>query len=166
MKSELRGRVLRFGDDVDTDGIIPARYCTAYTPEELGPHCMEGLDKDFAKKVKPGDFIVSGRNFGCGSSRENAPIAIKGAGIAGVIAASFARIFFRNAINVGLPIFESKEAAEGIKDGDEITVSPGRGIIKNHTSGKSYRAQKYPQHIKEIIESGGMVHYVRKKLGK
>ncbi len=162
----LRGRVFKYGDSVDTDVIIPARYCTGYHPEELAPHCLEDLDATFAERVHPGDIIVAGNNFGCGSSRENAPIAIKGAGISCVIAKSFARIFFRNSINIGLPILIAPEAVEGIEDGDEIEVDPSRGIISNLSRSGSWRAALLPPEVQEIIEVGGLVEYVRTRLSR
>lgn len=164
MSDALRGRALKYGDNIDTDVIIPARHCTTLNTDELAQHCMEDLDPYFLDKRRPGDFIVAGVNFGSGSSREQAPLAIKGAEIGGVIAASFARIFFRNAINVGLPLFESPEAATGIEDGDEVEVLPGDGRIINHTQGCEYPVSKYPPAIREIVEAGGMVAYVKRRL--
>lgn len=160
----IQGRVHRYGDNIDTDVIIPARYCTAFTEAELAPHALEDLDADFVKKVKKGDFIVAGRNFGCGSSRENAPIAIKGAGVSCVIATSFARIFYRNAINIGLPIFESEEAVAEAQNGDEMRVDPATGTIENLTRGKRYTVPPFPDIISEIITSGGMVEFAKKRI--
>jgi len=166
MPPVLKGKAYKTGDNIDTDVIIPARYCTSFTPEDLGPHCMEDLDKDFLKKCQPGAFIVAGRNFGCGSSRENAPIAIKGAGIAAVIAQSFARIFFRNSINIGLPIFESPEAAGDIQQEDLLEIDPNSGVIANITRNKKYKSTPYPKIMQEIIDSGGMIGFVKKRLKK
>src|SRR3989339_1108124 len=140
----LKGKAHKYGSNINTDEIIPARYLNTSDPAELAKHCMEDLDQDFMKKAKPGDFIVAETNFGCGSSREHAPISIKVAGISAVIAKSFARIFYRNAINIGLPILESEEAAEEIKEGDEIEVNLTSGEIKDLTSGKTYQAQPFP----------------------
>jgi 3-isopropylmalate dehydratase small subunit len=160
----LEGRVWRFGDHVDTDAIIPVRYCNTFLKEELGPYAMAGLDPDFARRVKPGDLLVAGTNFGCGSSRENAPLALQGAGIAAVVAASFGRIFFRNAINVGLPFFESPEASAGCRQGDVLRVHPLSGRIENLTRGESYAFSPYPERVAEIIACGGLVPYVRSRL--
>jgi len=164
MSEKLRGRAWVYGNDVDTDVIIPARYLVTSDPEELGRHCMEDLDPEFIKKMKPGDVVVGGENFGCGSSREHAPLALKSAGVSWVIAASFARIFFRNAINVGLPIFESSEAVNGISAGDEVEVDPSTGIIRNLSKGETYRATSYPPFLRHLIEVGGLVPYVRERL--
>lgn len=160
----FKGRAWKFGRDIDTDAIIPARYLNTSDPAELGKHCMEDADPTFVSKVKPGDLIVAGENFGCGSSREHAPVAIKAAGVSCVVAKSFARIFYRNAINTGLPIFESPEAVDGISEGDEIEVDAGTGSIKNLTTGKEYRAEPFPPFIQEIIEEGGLIEYVKAKL--
>jgi 3-isopropylmalate/(R)-2-methylmalate dehydratase small subunit len=162
----MSGRAIVYGDDVDTDVIIPARHCTSYDPEELGKHCMEDLDPEFIKKVRPGDVIVAGENFGCGSSRENAPLAIKGARISVVIAKSFARIFFRNSINIGFPILESRELVEDTKEGDPLEIDLNVSTIKNGRTGKEYRVAPFPPEILEIVEAGGMVEYVRNKLNK
>lgn len=164
MATILRGRAFKYGDNVDTDVIIPARYCTAYTPEELGPHCLEDLDPEFVEKVKEGDIIVAGNNFGCGSSRENAPIAIKGAGVSCVIAKSFARIFYRNSINIGLPILESEQAVDSTETGDELRVDLTTGTVENLTKGKSFSSAPFPEKIQEIIHLGGMVNFVKKRL--
>jgi len=164
MSEKLHGRAWVYGNDVDTDVIIPARYLVTSDPEELGRHCMEDLDPEFIKKMKPGDVVVGGENFGCGSSREHAPLALKSAGVSCVIAASFARIFFRNAINVGLPIFESSEAVNGISAGDEVEVDPSTGIIRNLSKGEIYRATSYPPFLRHLIEVGGLVPYVRERL--
>ncbi len=162
----LKGRVWRFGDDVDTDAIIPARYLNTSDPSELAKHVMEDADRDFPKKVKPGDIIVAGKNFGCGSSREHAPIAVKAAGIQGVIAKSFARIFYRNSFNIGLPIFESVEASEGIREGDVVEIDADRGIIRNQTRNEQYPAKPIPPFMQELISAGGLIEWTRRKLGK
>ena len=143
MSEVLKGRAFKFGDDINTDEIIPARYLNTSDPQELAKHVMEDADPEFPKKVKPGDIIVAGKNFGCGSSREHAPIAIKAAGVSAVIAKSFARIFYRNAINIGLPIFESPEAVEGIEEGDIVEINPETGVIKNLTKGRSLRLLQF-----------------------
>jgi 3-isopropylmalate/(R)-2-methylmalate dehydratase small subunit len=161
----LRGKAITYGDDVNTDVIIPARYCTSFRAEELAQHCMEDLDPGFQRKRRPGDIIVAGSNFGCGSSRENAPLAIKGAEISCVIARSFARIFYRNSINIGLPILESPEAAESIADGHELEVDLESGRIRNVTTGASFTAQPFPEGIRAIMAAGGMVGLVRSRLG-
>ena len=157
-----KGRVYKFGSDVNTDEIIPARYLNTTDKAELARHCMEDADKDFAKKVKAGDIIVAGRNFGCGSSREHAPIAIKAAGVSCVIAESFARIFFRNSINIGLPIIESKEASERIRSKDTIRVNTKMGIIRNLTKRESYRIEKFPPFMQKIIRAGGLMNSLKK----
>ncbi len=156
------GKVHRYGDNVDTDVIIPARYLNTSSHAELAAHCMEDIDRDFVKKVKPGDIIVAGRNFGCGSSREHAPIAIKASGVSCVIACSFARIFFRNSINIGLPILECADAAQAIADGDEVEVDFDTGAIKDVTNGKTYRAQPYPPFLQNIIAKGGLLNSIVK----
>jgi 3-isopropylmalate/(R)-2-methylmalate dehydratase small subunit len=160
----IRGRVWRFGNDVDTDVIIPARFLNTSNPGDLARHLMEDMDKDFAGKMKTGDIIVAGKNFGCGSSREHAPIAIKAAGIQTVIAKSFARIFYRNAFNIGLPIFESEEASEKIKEGDEIEIDADSGIIRNVTTHKEYKALPIPSFMQELIAAGGLVEWTKQKL--
>ena len=161
----LRGRVHRYGDNVNTDVIIPARYLNTSDVVELAAHCMEDLDPDFGRRVKPGDMVVAGENFGCGSSREHAPVALKGAGIACVIAASFARIFFRNAINVGLPVLVCPEAAAEARSGDELAVNLAGGRIENLTQGREYRAEPFPDFLQQIIAAGGLVEYTRRRLG-
>lgn len=158
---KVQGNVIKYGDNVDTDVIIPARYLNTSDPRELAVHCMEDLDPGFAGKVKPGDIIVAGRNFGCGSSREHAPIAIKASGISCVIAKTFARIFYRNAINIGLPIVECPEAAEDIGDGDVVEVDFDTGTITNRTKNKSYKAVPFPGFMQEIIKADGLVGYIR-----
>ncbi len=162
----LKGKVWKFGSDIDTDAIIPARYLNTSDPGELARHCMEDADPTFPGQVRPGDIIVAGKNFGCGSSREHAPIAIKAAGVSCVIAGTFARIFYRNAFNIGLPIFESPAAAEDIKEGDEVTVDAGSGTITNLTTGKTYRAAPVPPFMQQVIAAGGLISYVAGKLIK
>ena len=161
----LRGRVWRFGDHVDTDVIIPVRYCNMFRKEELGPHAMAGADPEFASRIAPGDFIVAGANFGCGSSRETAPVALLGAGVGAVVAASFGRIFFRNAVNVGLPIFESPEASAACRAGDRLAVDAALGVIRDETLGLSFTFAPYSAQVAEIIAAGGLVPYVRRRLG-
>ncbi len=153
----------KFGDNVDTDVIIPARYLNTADHKELAAHCMEDIDPDFRKKAKEGDLIVGGANFGCGSSREHAPIAIKESGVSCVIAQTFARIFFRNSINIGLAILECPEASEKIADGDEVKVDFDTGIITNVTKGESYQAQPFPAFIKDIIRAGGLLNSIKNK---
>jgi 3-isopropylmalate/(R)-2-methylmalate dehydratase small subunit len=162
--SELRGRAHVYGDNVDTDVIIPARYLTTSNPDELASHCMEDIDPNFLQKMSAGDMIVAGENFGCGSSREHAPVAIKAAGISAVIARSFARIFFRNSINIGLPALESPEAAADIKDGDDLSIDLAAGKIRNLTQGKTYQAEPFPEFLQQIIAAGGLVPYTQKRL--
>lgn len=152
-----KGRAHRFGDDINTDEIIPARYLNTTSKEDLAKHCMEDADKEFSKKVNRGDMIVAGKNFGCGSSREHAPVSIKAAGVSCVIADSFARIFFRNCINIGLPIIESPEASEKIKGGDSLEVDTVSGRINNISKKESYRIEKYPPFMQKIIISGGLI---------
>ena len=164
MTSTIRARAWKFGDHVDTDAIIPARYLYTSDPADLAKHCMEDADPRFASEVRPGDVIVGGRNFGCGSSREHAPIAIKAAGVSCVIAASFARIFFRNALNVGLPILECPKAAERIQAGDIVEVSPGEGLIRNVTRGEEYRAAPLPEFMQRIVDCGVIINYVRERI--
>jgi 3-isopropylmalate/(R)-2-methylmalate dehydratase small subunit len=159
----FRGRAFCFGDDIDTDAIIPARYLSTSDPAELKKHCMEDADPEFASTVKPGDIIVAGKNFGCGSSREHAPIAIKASGVGCVIAGSFARIFFRNSFNMGLPIFESEEASNAITEGHLVEVDAGNGIIRNLTTGAEFRARPIPDFMQQLIEDGGLVEHIRKR---
>lgn len=161
---KIQGRVWRFGDDIDTDKIIPARYLTTSDPAELARHCMEDEDPAFAGRVRPGEIIVAGKNFGCGSSREHAPISIKAAGVACVIAPSFARIFYRNAINIGLPILESAEI-QGIESGHELAIDLDKGLIRDLTTGREFAAKPFPPFMQELISLGGLVNYVRKKVG-
>ena len=158
----LEGRAHKFGDNVNTDEIIPVPYLNTTDAEELGRHCMEGIDAGFIKKMHKGDIIAAGANFGCGSSREHAPISIKGAGISCIIGASFARIFYRNCINIGLPILESKEAVKAIKKNDVIKVDTDKGMIEDVTQKKSFKAQEFPPFMQEIIASGGLIAYVTK----
>jgi 3-isopropylmalate/(R)-2-methylmalate dehydratase small subunit len=162
----LQGKVWLFGDDIDTDLIIPARYLNTSDPRELAAHCMEDADPSFAHKVKAGDMIVAGKNFGCGSSREHAPISIKEAGVACVIGSTFARIFYRNAINIGLPILESPEASADIKEGDEIRVDLDSGTIRNLSNGATYQAKPFPPFMQELIAAGGLISYVQRHVGK
>ncbi len=154
------GKVFKYGDNVDTDVIIPARYLNSSDPADLARHCMEDIDRDFVSQVHIGDIIVADKNFGCGSSREHAPIAIKAAGVSCVIAETFARIFYRNAINIGLPIVECKEAAADIKAGDEIKVDFNSGLITNRTRNKTYRGQAFPPFMQKIIDAEGLVNYI------
>ncbi|MDD4801437.1 MAG: 3-isopropylmalate dehydratase small subunit [Syntrophomonas sp.] len=160
---KFTGKVHKFGNNIDTDVIIPARYLNSSDPAELALHCLEDLDKEFAQKVKPGDIIVAEKNFGCGSSREHAPIAIMAAGVSCVIAHSFARIFYRNSINTGLPIFESAAASEALKNGDEIEVELETGLIKNIKTGAQYKATAFPGFMQDIISQGGLINYVKNR---
>ncbi len=160
----LRGKVWKFGSDIDTDAIIPARYLNTSDPEELAKHIMEDADREFPTKVREGDIIVAEKNFGCGSSREHAPIAIKAAGIQTVIARNFARIFYRNAFNIGMPIFESPEASEHVKEGDEIEIDADRGIIKNLTRNQEYSAKPIPPFMQELIKAGGLIEWTKRKI--
>lgn len=161
---KTKGRVFKYGNNVDTDVIIPARYLNTSDPQELAKHCMEDIDKEFVTKVKTGDMIVGENNFGCGSSREHAPIAIRAAGISCVIAKTFARIFYRNAINTGLPILECKEAVDGIEDGDEIEVDFKTGEIFNITKNKTYQAQPFPGFMEKIMAAEGLVNHIKENL--
>ena len=161
MKAE--GRVFKFGDNVDTDVIIPARYLNSSDPAELATHCMEDIDKDFVKNVNKGDIIVANKNFGCGSSREHAPIAIKAAGVSCVIAETFARIFYRNAINIGLPIIECPQAAQEIEAGDEVEVDFDSGMIYDRTKGTQYQGQAFPEFMQKLIAAGGLVSYTNSR---
>ena len=162
----VQGKVFKYGDNVDTDVIIPARYLNAPSPAELAKHCMEDIDADFVSNVKAGDIMVGGANFGCGSSREHAPISIRASGISCVIAASFARIFYRNAINIGFPILECPEAAEKINAGDEVTVDFDTGVITDLTTGDTFKATAFPAFINGIIENGGLLPYLKAKQAK
>ena len=163
---KFEGDVIKYGRDVDTDCIIAARYLNTSDPDELAKHCMQDLDPTFVDRVKPGDIIVAEENFGCGSSREHAPICIKASGVSVVIAKSFARIFYRNSINIGLPIMECPEAVDGINEGDKVSVDADTGTIVNETTGATFTAQPFPPFIKEIIEDGGLVARAKKKMGK
>lgn len=154
------GKVYKYGDNVDTDVIIPARYLNVPDPQELAKHCMEDIDIDFAKNVQKGDIIVANKNFGCGSSREHAPISIKAAGVSCVIAETFARIFYRNAINIGLPIIECKEAADRIEAGDEVEIDFDSGKIYNKTKDEEYQGQAFPEFMQKIIKSEGLINYI------
>lgn len=162
--SSTSGRAWVFGDNVDTDVIMPGRYCHIIDPKELASHVMEDLSDTFRHEVKPGDVVVAGDNFGCGSSREVAPLGIKLAGVGAVIAKGYARIFFRNAINIGLPIFESPEAAAGIQEGDRVEVDPATGVIRNMTRGMTWKARELPPFARQIGEAGGLMSYVKRKL--
>jgi len=162
----MRGKAHVFGDDVNTDEIIPARYLNSIDPAFLAKHCMEGADAEFTKKVRPGDFIVAGENFGCGSSREHAPIAIKAAGVACVVAESFARIFFRNAINIGLPIVTCPDAVDDIGPGDELEIDLAAGRLKNLTSGNTFSFAPFTKEIQAIIAAGGLMPFVKSQVKK
>ena len=166
MEQHMRGRAHKYGKNVDTDVIIPGKYCNIIDPVELGKHALEGLDPEYTGKMKAGDIIVADTNFGCGSSREVAPIAIKGSGTSAVIAKSFARIFYRNALNIGLPIFESEEAVDGIGSGDEIEVEPASGTIRNITKGTTFQAAAFPPFMQSLIEAGGLQPYVERRLAE
>lgn len=159
----VKGRVFKYGDNVDTDVIIPARYLNTSDPKELAAHCMEDIDVDFVKNVKEGDIIVANKNFGCGSSREHAPLAIKTAGVSCVIASTFARIFYRNSINIGLPILECDEAVKSIEAGDELEVDFKSGVIKNLTKNESYQGQGFPEFMQRIIDNDGLIGYIKSK---
>ncbi|EES50884.1 UNVERIFIED_ORG: 3-isopropylmalate dehydratase small subunit [Clostridium botulinum] len=159
----VKGRVFKYGDNVDTDVIIPARYLNTSNHKELASHCMEDIDKDFVNNVKDGDIIVANKNFGCGSSREHAPIAIKASGISCVIASTFARIFYRNSINIGLPILECDEAVENINNGDELEVDFSTGIIKNLSKNEQYKGEAFPEFMQKIIDNNGLIGYIRTK---
>lgn len=161
---KAQGKAFRYGDNVDTDVIIPARYLNTIDPKELASHCMEDIDATFIDAVEDGDIIVADRNFGCGSSREHAPLAIKTAGISCVIAVSFARIFYRNSINIGLPILECPEAVAGIKAGDKVSVEFSTGKITNETSGKSWSAEPFPPFIQEMIAADGLINYMKREV--
>ena len=158
---ELKGKVHKYGDNVDTDVIIPARYLNTSDAKELASHCMEDIDAAFAGRVKAGDIIVAGRNFGCGSSREHAPLAIKASGVACVIATTFARIFYRNALNIGLPILECPEAAEAIAAGDEVGIDLASGTVTDETTGRTFKAEPFPPFMRELIAAGGLAAYMR-----
>lgn len=163
---EICGKVFKYGDNVDTDVIIPARYLNTADANELAKHCMEDIDATFVSKVTPGDIMVAGRNFGCGSSREHAPLAIKASGISCVIASTFARIFYRNAINIGLPIMECPEAVDSIAAGDQLSVDLSSGTITDITSGKTFKAEPFPTFMQDLIAAGGLAAYMRKAVQK
>ncbi len=158
---KVKGNVFKYGNNVDTDVIIPARYLNTSDPKELALHCMEDIDKDFVKNVNQGDLIVANKNFGCGSSREHAPMSIKAAGVSCVIASTFARIFFRNAINIGLPILECEEAVKGIDAGDEVEVDFDTGVIINVTKNQTYQAEAFPEFMQKIIKADGLINYIK-----
>ena len=160
---QAKGTVFKYGDNVDTDVIIPARYLAIADKKELAEHCMEDIDKEFVKKVKPGDIMVANKNFGCGSSREHAPMVIKESGISCVIAETFARIFYRNAINIGLPIIECVEAAKEIEAGDTVEVDFDSGIIYNRTKGTQYQGQAFPEFMQKIIKAEGLINYINER---
>ena len=162
----LKGKVYKYGANVDTDAIIPARYLNVSEPDELAKHCMEDIDKDFVKKVKPGDIIMATTNFGCGSSREHAPLAIKAAGVSGIIAKSFARIFFRNAINIGLPLLESAEAVAKTDNGDKLEIDLAKGKIKNLTKKLEFTAKPYPDFMAQLIADGGLIEHTKKRISR
>lgn len=164
MNQNFQGTVWKYQDNIDTDVIIPARYLNTSDPKELAQHCMEDLDKNFALNVKQGDIIVAGENFGCGSSREHAPISIKASGISCIIAKTFARIFYRNAINIGLPIFECPEAVTEINDKDQLDVDIETGKINNLTQNKTYQAKPYPESLRNLIKAGGLIEYTKQKV--
>ena len=162
----MKGKVWKFGDDIDTDVIIPGRYLVLRDENELAKHVMEGIDPTFVKKIKKGDIIVAGKNFGCGSSREHAPIALKGAGISAVVAESFARIFYRNAINIGLPLLECKDISKYVSDGDEIEIDMKKGILKDLNTKKEFKAKSMPNFMLKILNKGGLIPYLKDNLGK
>ena len=159
----IKGKVHKFGDDINTDDIISAKYLVSTDPKELGKHCMEAIAADFIKKVNPGDIIVAGNNFGCGSSREHAPLALRGCGISAVLAKSFAAIFFRNAINIGLPFLEF-QGVDNIKEGDFIEIDLSSGIIRNITQGQTYKTQEFPEFLRELIRDGGLMNWIKKNV--
>lgn len=166
MPAVLRGRVHKYGKNIDTDVIIPGKYCNIIDPAELGKHAMEGLDPEYTSKMKAGDVIVAETNFGCGSSREVAPLAIRASGTSAVIAKSFARIFYRNALNIGLPIFESAEAVDAVESGDELEIEPAGGVIRNLTKNQTYTAAAFPPFMQALIDAGGLQSYVEKRLAE
>ncbi len=161
----IKGKTWKFGNDIDTDAIIPARYLNTSDPAELAKHCMEDADKEFPNKVGKGDIIVAGKNFGCGSSREHAPVAIKAVGVSCVIARDFARIFYRNSFNIGLPIFESSEASSDIEQGNTVEIDADKGVIKNITKGKTYKVKPIPAFMQELVAAGGLMAYGKAKYG-
>ncbi|MBZ9608812.1 3-isopropylmalate dehydratase small subunit [Clostridium estertheticum] len=159
----FKGKAIKFGNNVDTDVIIPARYLNTSDAKELASHCMEDIDNDFTRKVKDGDIMVAGKNFGCGSSREHAPLAIKTAGISCIIAETFARIFYRNSINIGLPILECTEAAQDIEEGNDVSIDVSTGVIINKTKGKTYKATPFPAFMQDIINAEGLINYLKER---
>jgi 3-isopropylmalate/(R)-2-methylmalate dehydratase small subunit len=159
----IKGKVHKLGNDINTDDIISAKYLVSTDARELGCHCMEAISPDFVKKARPGDIIVAGKNFGCGSSREHAPLAIKGCGIAAVIAPSFAAIFYRNAINIGLPFLESNDV-DRINEGDELEIDLGRGVIRNLAQNETYNTQPFPELLQKLVEQGGLMNYIKNRL--
>ena len=165
MSNKLKGKVWKYNNNVDTDVIIPARYLNTSDPKELAQYCMEDIDKSFAKEVQQGDIIVAGENFGCGSSREHAPISIKASGVSAVVAKTFARIFYRNSINIGLPIFECPEAFEGTDAKDELEIDIESGSIKNISKGTTFQAKAYPESLRQLIKAGGLIEYTKNKVG-
>ncbi|MBC2580493.1 3-isopropylmalate dehydratase small subunit [Clostridium sp. DJ247] len=160
----IQGKAIKYGNNVDTDVIIPARYLNTSDPKELASHCMEDLDSNFSQRVKAGDIMIAGKNFGCGSSREHAPIAIKASGIGCIIAETFARIFFRNSINIGLPIMECAEAARDIEDNDEVSIDVTTGVITNITKNKTYKAAPFPEFMQKIINADGLINYIKEEV--
>ncbi len=166
MANILKGRAWVYGDNIDTDVIIPARYLVQSDPAELAKHCMEDIDGTFVKEVRAGDIVLGGENFGCGSSREHAPLAFIGSGVAAIVAASFARIFFRNAINVGLPILECPAIVGKVKKGEVVSIDTEKGVIVNTTTGEEFRAQAFPEFLSELISAGGLVEYAKKRLAQ
>lgn len=160
----IKGKAIKYGNNVDTDVIIPARYLSTSDPKELAAHCMEDLDKDFRNKISNGAIMIAGKNFGCGSSREHAPIAIKASGIGCIIAETFARIFFRNSINIGLPIMECTEAAKDIEENDEVSIDVSTGIINNITKNKTYTAVPFPEFMQKIINADGLINYIKQEV--
>jgi len=160
----MKGKTWKFGDDINTDLIIPARYLNTSRPEELARHCLEGVDPEFSKKVRQGDIIIAGKNFGCGSSREHAPIALKAAGVSCIVAQSFARIFYRNSFNIGLPILECPEAVDAISEGHEVEINMESGAIRDVTRGKTFKARPIPKFMQELVRTGGLLHYTMRRI--
>ncbi len=163
---KIRGLAWHFGDNIDTDQIIPARYCNTFDPDELSDHAMEGTGPEFPQRVAPGDIIVAGRNFGCGSSREAAPLALKASGVGAIIAHSFSRLFFRNAANIGLYILVCQSASQTIETGEELLIDKSSGVIHSISTGRAYRSETIPEYIQEIIDAGGMISYVKQRVSK
>ena len=160
----MKGKTWKFGDDINTDLIIPARYLNTSRPEELARHCLEGVDPEFSKKVRQGDIIIAGKNFGCGSSREHAPIALKAAGVSCIVAQSFARIFYRNSFNIGLPILECPEAVDAISEGHEVEINMESGAIRDVTRGKTFKARPIPKFMQELVRTGGLLNYTMRRI--